>query len=572
MKCLLLDKRLNELMMMVLVRQTKDCDMLLHMVMTDMKLLVVQIKTADITADDVDKVSCSTEVERSKQVELKFAHSSIELNLHDFHVDQDKHEVDRLTDTSSIVNHNAYMASSSVSQIEYAPMVQQSSEYSPTEAGLVLPIFQKGDDPIDMINHMMSFLTAVVTSRGGRILFWLCTKPMRKRDAEWFKDKVLLVQAQANGQVLQEEELEFLADPGTTESSSNQTIVTNNAAYQADDLDAYDSDCDEINSAKIALMANLSHYGSDNLAESFCFILYSLCLIKSRIPTEGLSAGLDRGLKRQRTSKGTETSKNTSTSKESYKGKSPTTSSKSGKSVDDGPIQSWHNDLAKATKPPLTLDELMHTPVDFFAFAMKHLKIDNLTKEHLVGPVYNLLKGTCKSYVDSYDLTKPLLVQMLSQGRQIVLVYFFFNNDLEYLRGRSNDKKYTASMTKSKAARTVIQARVEDLQLGVEIYQKKLNLTKPRTRDVDMSRRPAYTTLLNPQVHDTLDQMLHELHLGYNTTMRRRLWIGLDYQRTHIMIKAINQKLLDRRIMRSLEKFVGGRDYREDLRLLQRTI
>nr|GFD23497.1 hypothetical protein [Tanacetum cinerariifolium] len=44
-------------------------------------------------------------------------------------------------------------------------------------------------------------------------------------------------------------------------------VITNNAAYQADDLDAYDSDCDEINSAKIALMANLSHYGSDNLAE-----------------------------------------------------------------------------------------------------------------------------------------------------------------------------------------------------------------------------------------------------------------------------------------------------------------
>nr|GFB42100.1 hypothetical protein [Tanacetum cinerariifolium] len=94
-----------------------------------------------------------------------------------------------------------------------------------------------------------------------------CTKPRRKRDAEWFKDKVLLVQAQANGQVLQEEELEFLADIGTTESSSNQTVITNNAAYQADDLDAYDSDCDEINSAKIALMANLSHYGLDNLAE-----------------------------------------------------------------------------------------------------------------------------------------------------------------------------------------------------------------------------------------------------------------------------------------------------------------
>nr|GFA88682.1 hypothetical protein [Tanacetum cinerariifolium] len=94
-----------------------------------------------------------------------------------------------------------------------------------------------------------------------------CIKPKMKRDAEWFKDKVLLVQAQASGQVLQEEELDFLADPGTAESSTNQTVITTNAAYQADDLDTYDSDYDELNSAKVALMANLSHYGSDNLAE-----------------------------------------------------------------------------------------------------------------------------------------------------------------------------------------------------------------------------------------------------------------------------------------------------------------
>nr|GEY36437.1 putative reverse transcriptase domain-containing protein [Tanacetum cinerariifolium] len=67
--------------------------------------------------------------------------------------------------------------------------------------------------------------------------------------------------------VLQEEELDFLADPRTAESSTNQTVVITNAAYQADDLDAYDSDCDELNSAKVALLANLSHYGSDNLVE-----------------------------------------------------------------------------------------------------------------------------------------------------------------------------------------------------------------------------------------------------------------------------------------------------------------
>nr|GFB63317.1 hypothetical protein [Tanacetum cinerariifolium] len=50
-------------------------------------------------------------------------------------------------------------------QIAYALMDQQSSEYSPPEAGLVVPVFQKGDDPIDAINHMMSFLTSVVASR-----------------------------------------------------------------------------------------------------------------------------------------------------------------------------------------------------------------------------------------------------------------------------------------------------------------------------------------------------------------------------------------------------------------------
>nr|GEY18414.1 integrase, catalytic region, zinc finger, CCHC-type, peptidase aspartic, catalytic [Tanacetum cinerariifolium] len=60
--------------------------------------------------------------------------------------------------------------------------------------------------------------------------------------------------------------LVFQKDPGIAEAQTTQYVITNNAAYQADDLDAYDSDCDEINSAKIALMVNLSHYGSDNLA------------------------------------------------------------------------------------------------------------------------------------------------------------------------------------------------------------------------------------------------------------------------------------------------------------------
>nr|GEX65237.1 reverse transcriptase [Tanacetum cinerariifolium] len=88
---------------------------------------------------------------------------------------------------------------------------------------------EKGDDPIDAINHMMSFLTVVVPSRNNSgkqktVICYnckreghmskQCTKPKRKRDDSWFKDKVLLVQAQANGQILHEEELAFLSDPG----------------------------------------------------------------------------------------------------------------------------------------------------------------------------------------------------------------------------------------------------------------------------------------------------------------------------------------------------------------------
>nr|GEX59316.1 hypothetical protein [Tanacetum cinerariifolium] len=76
-----------------------------------------------------------------------------------------------------------------------------------------------------------------------------------------------MVQAQANGQILHEEELAFLANPRITEVQAIQTVITHNAAYQADDLDAYDSDYDALNNAKVALMENLSHYGLDVLTK-----------------------------------------------------------------------------------------------------------------------------------------------------------------------------------------------------------------------------------------------------------------------------------------------------------------
>nr|GEZ08884.1 hypothetical protein [Tanacetum cinerariifolium] len=70
-----------------------------------------------------------------------------------------------VNDFQSSVHHNVYNPSSSIPQVEYAPVVHQQSEFSQPDTGLVVPVFQKGDDPIDAINHMMLFLTAVVTSR-----------------------------------------------------------------------------------------------------------------------------------------------------------------------------------------------------------------------------------------------------------------------------------------------------------------------------------------------------------------------------------------------------------------------
>nr|GEV48776.1 retrovirus-related Pol polyprotein from transposon TNT 1-94 [Tanacetum cinerariifolium] len=161
-------------------------------------------------------------------------------------------------DFQSYVNHNVYNASSLIPQMEYAPAIHPQSEFSQPDTGLVVLVFQKVDDPIDAINHMMSFLTAVVTSQypatnnqlktssnprqQATINNGRCTKPKKKRDEAWFEDKVLLVQALANGQVLHEEELEFLADPGIAETSStqsdnlaevhNQDNVTNNLIDQ----------------------------------------------------------------------------------------------------------------------------------------------------------------------------------------------------------------------------------------------------------------------------------------------------------------------------------------------------
>ncbi|GJS38652.1 hypothetical protein Tco_0563695 [Tanacetum coccineum] len=227
--------------------------------------------------------------------------------------------------------------------------------------------------------------------------------------------------------------------------------------------------------------------------------------------------------------------------------------------------------IAKVGKPSLTFDELMSTPIYFIAYVINNLKIENLTQEYLVGPAFNLIKGTCKSRVELEYHFKEY------QGHQVVPINYFINNDLEYLKGGSLSRKYTTSTTKTKAAkesltgvqndngsmdmqatgspsmvedqqlykfkegdfprlnlcdiedmllllvqkklsnlerdilfylivalqmftrRVVILKRVEDLQLGVESYQKKLNITKHKTFSSDITNMTPYTAYNNPQ-------------------------------------------------------------------------
>ncbi|GKA76835.1 copia protein [Tanacetum coccineum] len=94
-----------------------------------------------------------------------------------------------------------------------------------------------------------------------------CTQPKRPRNAAWYKDKAMLAEAQEARQILDEEQLAFLADPGVPDGQAVQTIIPNNAAFQTEDLDTYDSDCDDISNVKAILMAKISNYGSEVISE-----------------------------------------------------------------------------------------------------------------------------------------------------------------------------------------------------------------------------------------------------------------------------------------------------------------
>ncbi|GJW68297.1 hypothetical protein Tco_0122721 [Tanacetum coccineum] len=147
----------------------------------------------------------------------------------------------------------------------------------------------------------------------------------------------------------------------------------------------------------------------------------------------------------------------------------------------------------------------------------------------------------------------------------------------------------------------IIRQRVEDLQLGTESYQTKLNLTQPRWDATDFLFKEDYTIVHKPraviyrdrnnqkkmmretEVHKfsdgTLTRILEKLDVmvkdyvlfKFNPGMEHRIWSEDDKRRSQEFIKLIERRLKIRRIFRSLESFVSGRLRDVQYRLIQRT-
>ncbi|GKB72944.1 hypothetical protein Tco_0934356, partial [Tanacetum coccineum] len=228
-------------------------------------------------------------------------------------------------------------------------------------------------------------------------------------------------------------------------------------------------------------------------------------------------AGPNQGKKtKRRRTKKLESSKNPSTTKETPNGKALSKGFKIGKSasakepveeittkvvMDDAGEYVVHDDdqpqdasEPKTTKTPnpkwFTQPPRPPTPDlewNKRQYVLNRLKIDNLTQDILLGPAYNLLKGTCSSSIEleyhfqecfnaltdkldwnnpegdryPFDLSKPLPLQG-HPGHLTVAADYFFNNDLEYLKSSNPERTYTTSITKTKAARYEIEG-IEDM-------------------------------------------------------------------------------------------------------------
>ncbi|GJZ48627.1 hypothetical protein Tco_0602459 [Tanacetum coccineum] len=157
------------------------------------------------------------------------------------------------------------------------------------DSGFVVPVFSLEDDPIACLNKAMNFLTAIASSRFPSTNNQLRTSSNPRNQATIQDRRVTLQQVHgrqgqshfgtgyksnatssrgnnASGQT-RVVKCNNCQDPGVLDGQAVQTIIPNNAAFQTEDLDTYDSDDDDISNAQVVLMANISNYGSDIISE-----------------------------------------------------------------------------------------------------------------------------------------------------------------------------------------------------------------------------------------------------------------------------------------------------------------
>ncbi|GJV11195.1 hypothetical protein Tco_1352736 [Tanacetum coccineum] len=111
--------------------------------------------------------------------------------------------------------------------------------------------------------------------------------------------------------------------------------------------------------------------------------------------------------------------------------------------------------------------------------------------------------------------------------------------------------------------RIIIHKCVKDVQLGVESYQKKLNLTKPQKYFPTISTKEPYTPSFNPP------RVFYEDSSNWKRLMRA----GELYKFSDgTLMLMINELLWERRVMQNLERLVGARELEMDYRLMQRIV
>nr|GFA85538.1 hypothetical protein [Tanacetum cinerariifolium] len=159
-----------------------ETDKMIHTIETDIMRLVDEIKSFGKSSDEFDKEAGSSDGLQPKRVDLGCVHAVNELHAHEIRVVPKVLTIDKLIHTvkTDIVKLMIEIKNFGISLDEFDKETESSDGLQPKQVDLscvhtlnelhlheirVVLMFNQGDDPIDAINHMMSFLSVVVTSR-----------------------------------------------------------------------------------------------------------------------------------------------------------------------------------------------------------------------------------------------------------------------------------------------------------------------------------------------------------------------------------------------------------------------